>query len=223
MKAFHIVLTLVLFSVAWANMQPRGLFSGWFGSNSDSNSDSKSGSKSSNTPSGSNLPPVPDIKPTPGGDLGPNLPLNPVSDSLRNSNLDPVKDSKQGKLSKSHVVKLPDGSTKTTVGDTVVKTTIVMSYTTSIPWPTVFVQNKKTYTVPEPTVLTVTDCPCTLTSTFFTTTQTKCVCTTEVVNLQVIPTNDMPIVNAAPRIGLGSFITCFAFILEFWTAFVSIL
>lgn len=44
-------------------------------------------------------------------------------------------------------------------------TETVTAYTTYCPIPTTFVQNSKTYTVTEPTTLTITDCPCTVVKT----------------------------------------------------------
>lgn len=49
-----------------------------------------------------------------------------------------------------------------TGGDTTV-TTVVTAYTTYCPEPTTFTEGHSTYTVTEPTTLTITDCPCTLT------------------------------------------------------------
>ncbi|KFH43690.1 Cell wall protein-like protein [Hapsidospora chrysogenum ATCC 11550] len=47
--------------------------------------------------------------------------------------------------------------------DTVVTTTkVVAHYTTYCPEPTIFSLGTKTYTVTEPTTLTITDCPCTI-------------------------------------------------------------
>lgn len=43
-------------------------------------------------------------------------------------------------------------------------TQTVMSYTTYCPSPTSLVVNSKTYTVTQPTTLTITDCPCTITT-----------------------------------------------------------
>ncbi|KAL1861416.1 hypothetical protein Daus18300_008947 [Diaporthe australafricana] len=43
-------------------------------------------------------------------------------------------------------------------------TQVVMSYTTYCPSPTSLVVNSKTYTVTQPTTLTITDCPCTITT-----------------------------------------------------------
>lgn len=49
-----------------------------------------------------------------------------------------------------------------TYGATV--TEVVSSYVTYCPSPTELVQGNKTYTVTEPTILTITDCPCTITT-----------------------------------------------------------
>jgi hypothetical protein len=47
--------------------------------------------------------------------------------------------------------------------DTIVTTTkVVSAFTTYLPKPTIFTFGTNTYTVTEPTTLTITDCPCTI-------------------------------------------------------------
>ncbi|KTW28124.1 hypothetical protein T552_01984 [Pneumocystis carinii B80] len=125
---------------------------------------------------------------------------------------------KEGLHSGLVVVRLNDGTTKTTSGKLLTTTTIVQSYTTSISGPTTLFENGVKYVVPGPTILTITDCPCTRTLTFMTSTVTRCVCTTEVSNFDVIPTDDMPFVNFGTKLGIAGFgMTFVTFFLVFLT------
>ncbi|AOW05096.1 uncharacterized protein YALI1_E09438g [Yarrowia lipolytica] len=54
------------------------------------------------------------------------------------------------------------------------ETNVVTAYTTYCPYPTEIVEGNKTYTVTEATTLTITDCPCTRTTTVVTETITTC-------------------------------------------------
>ncbi|KAH8153673.1 uncharacterized protein LAJ45_02486 [Morchella importuna] len=62
--------------------------------------------------------------------------------------------------------------TTTTAEHTV--TQVVTQYTTYCPLPTEVVEGNKTYTVTEPTTLTISNCPCTRTMTYTTVTSSVC-------------------------------------------------
>lgn len=55
-----------------------------------------------------------------------------------------------------------------------VVTEVVDVYTTYCPGPTQITHGSKTYTVTEPTTLTITDCPCTVTKPITTTSSVVC-------------------------------------------------
>lgn len=59
-------------------------------------------------------------------------------------------------------------------GTEVTVTETVSSYTTYCPLPTTVVENNVTYTVTEPTTLTITNCPCTRIKTYTTITTSVC-------------------------------------------------
>jgi hypothetical protein len=59
-------------------------------------------------------------------------------------------------------------------GTEVTITETVSSYTTYCPLPTTVVENNVTYTVTEPTTLTITNCPCTRIKTYTTITTSTC-------------------------------------------------
>ncbi|KAI5807977.1 hypothetical protein DFH27DRAFT_522661 [Peziza echinospora] len=56
----------------------------------------------------------------------------------------------------------------------IIVTETVKQYTTYCPLPTTFVVNNETYVVTEPAVVTVTNCPCTVTKTYQIVTETIC-------------------------------------------------
>ncbi|KAL3960904.1 hypothetical protein ACCO45_006021 [Purpureocillium lilacinum] len=59
-------------------------------------------------------------------------------------------------------------------GNATVVTEVVDVYTTYCPAPTEITHGTKTYTVTEPTTLTITDCPCTITKPVITTSSVAC-------------------------------------------------
>jgi len=67
-----------------------------------------------------------------------------------------------------------------------VVTEVVESFVTYCPAPTTFTHGSSTYTVTEPTTLTITDCPCTITHPVTTATATVCH-TCPGVNTTVVP------------------------------------
>ncbi|KAK9450342.1 uncharacterized protein V1518DRAFT_205001 [Limtongia smithiae] len=67
--------------------------------------------------------------------------------------------------------------TSTTLMYDVTTTEVVTEYTTYCPYATTFTEGNSTYTVTEATTLTITNCPCTRTSTYTTSTVTVCPCT----------------------------------------------
>ncbi|KAG5518487.1 hypothetical protein PMAC_002883 [Pneumocystis sp. 'macacae'] len=209
MKIIRAFFTLVLFSVAWGAHERR-FFSGWFGSKGKSQTDSPA----LPTPS-PNLNQLPDsvsgLPPTPG--LGSGNSAGIDSGSSNQPNAGSQADSKQAKHLSTVVVHLPDGTTKTTSGTVVVTQTVVDSYTTFIPTPTVLVENGDSYTVTAATTLTVSKCPCTREVTLLLSTATKCVCTTEVVHFEAIPTSDVLLVNTAGRAKIGALGICIGFVL----------
>ncbi|QNQ00291.1 YALIA101S05e08086g1_1 [Yarrowia lipolytica] len=77
------------------------------------------------------------------------------------------------------------------------ETNVVTAYTTYCPYPTEIVEGNKTYTVTEATTLTITDCPCTRTTTVVTETITTCPVSefpTEPITEGPKPTESKPVV-----------------------------
>ncbi|KAG5356717.1 hypothetical protein CJU90_2061 [Yarrowia sp. C11] len=79
------------------------------------------------------------------------------------------------------------------------ETNVVTAYTTYCPYPTEIVEGNKTYTVTEATTLTITDCPCTRTTTVVTETLTTCPVSefpTEPITEGPKPTESKPVATA---------------------------
>merc|ERR1711964_946389 len=98
----------------------------------------------------------------------------------------------------------PPPSTNATYTPVWVTTTeIVKTYTTYCPAPTTVVQGNHTYTVTEATTLTITDCPCTATTTYPVTTPgtvTIPICSTTVVPITTYPATAPEVPATTPEV-----------------------
>ncbi|EMR09726.1 hypothetical protein PNEG_01911 [Pneumocystis murina B123] len=216
MRVVGVLSVLAFFSSVLAESEREpSLLPRWFGwgsggSDSTPNVDSKE--------LGNKLPDTKNFEDTKGGlkDIKGGVKEKDIKGNLKDKD---IKGSvKENGHLESVVIKLKDGTTKTTSGKLLTTTTVVASYTTSISGPTTLNENGVKYMVVGPTVLTITDCPCTRTLTFMTSTVTKCVCTTEVTSFDVLPTDDMPFVNFATKSSIAGFGMAFiAFFLVFLT------
>ncbi|KAJ6440368.1 phospholipid metabolism enzyme regulator [Purpureocillium lavendulum] len=87
-------------------------------------------------------------------------------------------------------------------GNATVVTEVVDVYTTYCPAPTEITHGTKTYTVTEPTTLTITDCPCTITKPVITTSSVACHTCGGYTN-STVPTG-APSTAVPPPVGTGS-------------------